>query len=526
MKQIIFRKSQNLFPKRGSQQALYPNRVWIKLFALLLGLIFIAPIPALAQGPDITFEDSGQRLGNGPTTVVELGDLDGDGDLDAVVGSDYPELAEVWLNNGSGSFTDTGQRFGETAVRDIGLGDLNGDGALDIVLASTYDFEDTVYFNNGSGNFSLNQTLGSSSIEAVELGDVNNDGHLDAVMLIYGGHKVFINNGAGGLVPTPQTLGDLGADVKLGDLDNDGDLDVAIAGTTNEPGRIWINAGGNQSGTVGNFIQGQDYKGSGAFNSALGLADFNNDGYLDIFDGPIYLNSGSATFSPNSSGPSLFLTTPTDLDLGDIDGDGDPDMLVSTALSIFIIQNDGLNSPGRTYSFEYQQSSTGNRAGLGDLNGDGSLDVFMPHGVNYPPVNGPNQVWFNRTPPPPLPPVPTIQVNYTSAGVGSQLLVEGENLPYPAEFEVLINGQLLQQGLSSDAQQQVAFGLDTTGADPGFYVVTLRQTDTNDTWQTAFSLTSTGEVYPLPSGSSVDVYEVPSGVAVEATRIYLPMIIK
>ena len=193
-------------------------------------------------------------------------------------------------------------------------------------------------------------------------------------------------------------------------------------------------------------------------------------------------------------------------------------------LSLFILENQGLCSvQGGAYSFEFKHASTGNRAGLGDLNGDGSLDVFMPHGVNYPPVNGPNQVWFNRTPPPPA---PTIRVNHTMAGPGSQLLVEGENLPYPAEFEVLINEQLFQQGLTSDAQQQIAFGLDTTDADPGFYVVTLRQTGTGATWKTAFSLVSGGVVYALPPGLIVNIYDVPSGTAVEATHIYLPMMLR
>ena len=182
-----------------------PYRAWIKLTTLLLLLILIAPAPVLAQAPTITLKDSGQRLGDSPTTVVELGDLDGDGDLDAVVGNDYPELAQVWLNNGAGIFTDTGQRFGQTAVRDIGLGDLNGDGALDIVLGSTYAFADTVYVNNGQGNFSLGQTLDAASTSALELGDVNNDGYLDAVILSYEQHKVWLNNGIGNaLSPHPN----------------------------------------------------------------------------------------------------------------------------------------------------------------------------------------------------------------------------------------------------------------------------------------------------------------------------------
>ncbi len=60
-----------------------------------------------AAGPGI-FLDSGQRMGISFTYGAALGDLNGDGTLDAFVVNDY-EGNQVWLNNGSGTLIDSGQ---------------------------------------------------------------------------------------------------------------------------------------------------------------------------------------------------------------------------------------------------------------------------------------------------------------------------------------------------------------------------------------------------------------------------------
>lgn len=389
-----------------------PRRKGLAVAALslcLAGLLLSANSsrPALAQQSSFNFEDSGQRLGNGPTWVVELADIDRDGDLDALVGEDYPNNLEVWRNNGAGFFSDTGQRLGQIVVRDIAVGDLDGDNDLDLVIVNDFQFADTVYLNNGSGTFSLHQTLDVDSSAAVELGDVNNDGHLDAVILSYNQHKVWLNNGQGTFTATGQSLGggnaaDAGSDVKLGDLNKDGRLDIVIAASSSfATNRIWLNNGG---GTF-TLSQGSGSAiGSGGVDAGLAVLDFEGDGDLDIFTKQLYLNNGSGQFAISPTGPSLFLTNPTDIDAADFDQDGDPDLLVSTSTSIFALQNDGPTNSGTIYSFP-GAASAGTRAAVGDVNGDGKLDVFMPDGPNLPPGNAPNQVWFNRTPRPDRPAV-------------------------------------------------------------------------------------------------------------------------
>ena len=82
----------------------------------------------------LAFIDSGQRLGSGRSWDVSLGDLDGDGDLDAFVANGIRgEIgSEVWINNGMGIFTLREQDLGYGMGVD--LGDLDGDGDLDVFI--------------------------------------------------------------------------------------------------------------------------------------------------------------------------------------------------------------------------------------------------------------------------------------------------------------------------------------------------------------------------------------------------------
>jgi hypothetical protein len=150
------------------------------------------------QFVDSAAVDAGHSLGD--SRAVALGDVDGDGDLDAFVGNLGPN--EVWLNDGAGTFVDSDQRLGDAWTVAVRLADLDGDGDRDAFVGNERDAR--VWLNDGAGHFDLgHQTLRYSlSRHTPALGDVDGDGDLDVVAgRARRRPKVWLNDGAGQFVP-------------------------------------------------------------------------------------------------------------------------------------------------------------------------------------------------------------------------------------------------------------------------------------------------------------------------------------
>ena len=134
------------------------------------------------------FHDTDQTIGDLRTADVALGDLDGDGDLDAFVanGGEVPYTNLIWINDGNARFVSSPQRFRFAHTYDVELGDIDGDGDLDAVLAKGPSFGEVddagdpnnVLFNDGHGRFTdSGQTIGAEmGSHSIALADVDGDG--------------------------------------------------------------------------------------------------------------------------------------------------------------------------------------------------------------------------------------------------------------------------------------------------------------------------------------------------------------
>ena len=151
------------------------------------------------------FQNSGQQLGNLRSFAVALGDVDGDGDLDAAVGNIGPD--EIWLNDGTGQFRDSGQKFANHWSDSIFLVDVDADGDLDLItdMESRRTFPlfplsriGYVWLNDGNGRFSSNpQQINYPTRGKLTVGDVNNDEAPDIVIGLVNKATVYLNNGTG-----------------------------------------------------------------------------------------------------------------------------------------------------------------------------------------------------------------------------------------------------------------------------------------------------------------------------------------
>ncbi|MBK9665203.1 MAG: VCBS repeat-containing protein [Gammaproteobacteria bacterium] len=298
----------------------------------------------------------------------------------------------------------------------IALGDLDGDGDLDLSLVGGSN--DRYFLNNGSSTpFTsstsyVNFTNSNSKSGEVALEDFDLDGDLDVVVAkLVGSVKnlVYFNNGSDApfLNVVPVELGSLAAvsgSVDTGDLDGDGDPDIVI-GNENTGDRYYLNQGDGTFSTDLAIPLPAAKK-----TKSLRLGDMNRDGRLDLVvattldpvdspDGPrldiavgdvqgtyLYLNNGSSSpfagvVPTRISDDENKLWDSGLLELGDLNGDGFLDVLVGNLGYDRVYLNNGAG-PGSDpfagvvgYNVSSDQRNT-HSVVLVDIDGDGDLDYL------------------------------------------------------------------------------------------------------------------------------------------------------
>ena len=363
-----------------------------------------------------TAHDLGRRcLGS---RSIAVGDFNGDGKLDVAAVSDCLSSSDcssgsmtILLGNGDGTFT-AGAYYQIGGIvsqaNTITVGDLNGDGKLDIVVGiACYNIPVNscsvgsleVFVGNGDGTFQLPNnytTTGNSAILPV-VGDFNKDGKAD-VLATPGNTLLFFPGNGDGTLGTPSTtaLPPGGAQAIIaGDFNGDGNLDVAVGVYASA-----VVALGNGDGT---FQTPVNY-GLNSYVSSIVAADMNGDGKPDLivaagqFAGGfsaavLLLNDGTGNFSNISTFP-LGGWEFDSVGVADFNGDGKNDIALASGFAeVSQGASDGTisvllgNGDGTMRSAQYinenpngTNPTVAGAAAAADFNGDGFQDLIFPSG--------------------------------------------------------------------------------------------------------------------------------------------------
>ena len=336
---------------------------------------------------------------------VELGDMDGDGDLDFVVTSIYDGAVRWFENDGSGKpsftahdvITDDGFKYG------VSLADMDGDGDMDIVSSGN---KLTWYENDGSPNPSYTPRdipkVGGTGRE-IALADMDGDGDMDIVDTSGSSDTVkwYENDGRGNpsfKEISIDTDSNGAQDVHVDDIDGDGDMDIIVA--AQDAGTVeWYENKGGSNPNWGKTLIASDLESV----TGVSVADIDGDGDLDILSSsqgdskiawyenngrsdPAFKSQNIAVDPPgpvqtdiNGNPPAENVGYAADVRVADMDGDGDLDVITSNYEGTYhVYKNDGSSNPSWDKNVLAQRSRRNVQLfemGHGDIDGDGDIDV-------------------------------------------------------------------------------------------------------------------------------------------------------
>ena len=352
---------------------------------------------------------------------IDLGDVDGDGDLDAVCALEH-DANRLYLNDGTGRFTWRRGVFSDDRhdTEEVELADFDGDGHLDAVFIAEDGGHHELYLGGGDGSFRdvRDRLLRRSVANDVEVADVDGDGWADLVVSSTGNaaresgrpewevvqqnflwlgdpaRPGYFRDATASHLPAVE---DASQDAKLGDLDGDGDLDLVI-GNEVPPNRLLLNTG---DGTFEEASDRLDLREPLETREVV-LFDADGDGDLDVLfanltsnaraweknpQARLLINDGTARFTDETAArmpPNRF----SSYDAGalDFDGDGDADLLLCAAeipgfnpLQVRAYRNDGTGHFADVTAEVMPDQTVGRcwDVEAGDVDGDGVLDVLI-----------------------------------------------------------------------------------------------------------------------------------------------------
>jgi hypothetical protein len=344
-----------------------------------------------AVTPGLSFLNSQSPVvGSNPQSIA-VGDFNRDGIADLAVANNGSNSVTILSGNGDGTFTQA--KNSPVTVggnpSSVTVGDFNGDGIADLAVANTYTGTVTILMGGGDGTFTpaLNSpvSVGNEPF-SIAVSDLNRDGIPDLAVANWGSNTVTIllGNGDGTFTPaanSPVSAGIYPDSIAVGDFNRDSIPDLAVV---NDNASLMTILLGNGDGT---FYAAPSSPVTVGYNStSVAMGDFNGDGKPDLavssfIDSAmtILLGNGDGTFTPATKSPFSAGYNPQSVAVGDFNRDGIADLAVANAgvnpVIILLGNGDGTFTPAA--NIPVSSANTHQSVAVGDFNADGISDFVV-----------------------------------------------------------------------------------------------------------------------------------------------------
>ena len=331
-------------------------------------------------------------VGASPVSVTSGDiDGDGKKDL-AIANSDNATVSLLRNTSSSGSisFATTSIAVG-SSPRSVRMGDIDSDAKLDLVVANASSMTVSTLRNtssSGSISFatSIDVSFPSTSRMAV-IEDLDVDGKLDLAVLNSTQYTIWVlknittSSSINFLVASSFSAGTIPTSVAIGDLDGDGKADMAVTNQSSNNVSVFLNT----SSSSASFTR-TDFS-VGNLPTSVAMADLDGDGKLDMAVTNNSSNTVSVLVNTSSTGSISFATAtnfsvstgPVTLAIGDLDGDGKSDLVVANFSSnnISVLRNTSTGYLSFSSPTNFSVGTSPINVAIGDIDGDGKFDVAV-----------------------------------------------------------------------------------------------------------------------------------------------------
>ncbi len=340
-----------------------------------------------AFGPETLLGTSGNQY-----SAFETGDIDLDGDVDILLAPTF--VNEIrWLENlGAGTFAPEALLTATPAdSTDLYLADFEGDGDLDIAFRNEQFSVGGLYWspNLGGATFGAFSGLPGLSARSAVAADIDGDGRADLAYSTQGPTPMgwYRSTGAGFSGPTTiPSSGSAVSHLTAGDVNGDGDADLVSLNIVQMELHRQGPAGFEPSVALWLGVDPE---------AVVDLGDVDGDGLSDLLlsaqsgAGTVYLLLNAGSNGWREPAASFGVVDPLQGELVDLDGDGDLDVVASggsfnqISASVAWIENlgGGAFAPGLNLHADFADS--GATYEIGDMEGDGDLDILWTHRAGF-----------------------------------------------------------------------------------------------------------------------------------------------